>query len=53
MQLITGLDKNHATFGAGWAGYIKDAGFKGEVQYFFANRDSIRHLNLTLEGDYV
>ena len=53
MQLITGWYKNHPTLGAGWAGYIKDAGFKGEVQYFFANKDSIHHLNITLEGDYM
>lgn len=53
MQLITGWYKNHPTLGAGWAGYIKDAGFKGEVQYFFAYKDSIHHLNITLDGDYM
>ncbi|KAA9035900.1 hypothetical protein FW778_20335 [Ginsengibacter hankyongi] len=53
MQLITGWYKNHPTLGAGWAGYIKDAGFKGEVQYFFANKDSAEHFTMTLEGDYM
>ncbi len=38
MQLITGWYNEHLTLGAGWAGNIKDAGFKGEVQYFFAGQ---------------
>jgi hypothetical protein len=53
MQLITGWYNDHPTIGAGWAGPIKDAGFKGEVQYFFASKDSGDHLNLSLEGDYM
>lgn len=53
MQLITGWYQNHPTLGAGWAGYIKDAGFKGEVQYFFGDRDTAGHLNMSLEGDYM
>jgi hypothetical protein len=53
MQLITGWYKTHPTLGAGWAGNIKDAGFKGEVQYFIAGKDSDDHLNMTLEGDYM
>ncbi len=53
MQLITGWYKDHPTLGAGWAGYIKDAGFKGEVQYFFRTRDSTDHLNLVMESDYM
>lgn len=53
MQLITGWYKAHPTVGAGWAGYIKDAGFKGEIQYFFAKKDSAGHLNISLEGDYM
>ncbi|MDA9555440.1 hypothetical protein N9R54_04325 [Pelobium sp.] len=52
-QLITGWYRNHATVGAGWAGAIKDAGFKGEIQYYFKNRDSTSHLNLSLESDYL
>lgn len=52
-QLITGWYKNHATVGAGWAGAIKEAGFKGEIQYYFKNKDSTSHLNLSLEGDYL
>jgi len=53
VQLITGLYNEHLTLGAGWAGNIKDAGFKGEAQYFFANSDSADHLNFSIEGDYV
>lgn len=53
MQLITGWYKEHFTLGAGWAGSIKDGGFKGEVQYFMGNKDSSGHLNITLEGDYM
>jgi hypothetical protein len=53
MQLITGWYNEHPTLGAGWAGYIKDAGFKGELQYFFAGKDSTAHLNMALEGDYM
>jgi hypothetical protein len=51
--MITGWYNDHPTLGAGWAGYIMDAGFKGEVQYFFAGKDSSDHLNLSLEGDYM
>jgi len=53
MQLITGWYHNQLTAGVGWAGSIKDAGFKGEVQYFFTGKDSVEHLNLALEGDYM
>jgi hypothetical protein len=53
MQLITGWYNEHPTLGAGWAGYIKDAGFKGELQYFFTNKDSTAHFNMALEADYM
>jgi hypothetical protein len=53
MQLIPGWYKKRFTLGAGWAGSIKEAGFKGEVQYFFADKESKGHLNLALEGDYM
>ncbi|MGZ8557025.1 MAG: DUF1302 family protein [Chitinophagaceae bacterium] len=53
MQLISGWYNAHPTLGAGWAGYIGDAGFKGEAQYFFGNKDSIDHFNMSLEGDYM
>jgi hypothetical protein len=53
MQLITGWYKEHITLGSGWAGSIKEAGFKGEVQYFFKTKDSADHFNFSLEGDYM
>ncbi|QJB31976.1 hypothetical protein HF329_11805 [Chitinophaga oryzae] len=53
MQLIAGWYHNRLTAGAGWAGNIKEAGFKGEIQYFFSGPDSVDHLNLAIEGDYM
>lgn len=53
MQIITGWYHNQPTIGAGWAGNIKDAGFKGEVQYFIPSQDSLTQLNVTLESDHV
>ncbi len=53
MQFITGWYNSHPTLGAGWAGYIADAGFKGEAQYFFGSKDSTDHFNMSLEGDYM
>lgn len=51
-QILTGIYYTKPTAGAGWAGYIGDAGFKGEMQYFFAGKDSVGHLNATIETDY-
>lgn len=34
IQLITGTYQKDWIFGAGWAGNLKNAGFKGEVSYF-------------------
>jgi hypothetical protein len=53
LQWVTGWYKGHITMGAGWAGNIKDAGFKGEAQYFFRDKDSTGHCNISLEGDYM
>lgn len=53
LQLITGWYHTHPTVGAGWAGNIKDAGFKGEAQYFLPGQDSTGHLNLAIQGDYM
>jgi hypothetical protein len=53
MQLITGWYNEHITLGGGWAGSIKDAGFKGEAQYFFKDKDSRDHFNLSMEADYM
>jgi hypothetical protein len=53
IQFITGWYIDHPTLGIGWAGYIKDAGFKGETQYFLGGKDTTGHLNMSLEGDYM
>ena len=53
VQFITGWYNEHLTLGSGWAGYIKDEGFKGELQYFIRDKDSADHLNLSLETDYM
>ncbi len=53
IQFIGGIFKNHLSLGTGWAGYIGDAGFKGEIQYFAANMNSKGLMNILLESDYM
>lgn len=53
LQFISGSYHGAATLGAGWAGSIKETGFKGETQYYFANKDSAAQLNLTLALDHA
>ncbi len=53
IQFIGGIFKNHLSLGTGWAGYVGDAGFKGEIQYFAANQHSKGLLNILLESDYM
>jgi hypothetical protein len=55
IQLITGVYQKDWVIGAGWAGNLKNAGFKGEVSYFipyenYFNSDNI--LNTSLSVDY-
>lgn len=52
-QLITGRYRNQFTLGAGWAGNLGEAGFKGEAQYFFRSGDSASQFNLAIESDYM
>jgi hypothetical protein len=52
-QFLSGWYNKQTTIGIGWAGSIKEAGFKGEAQYFFGNHDTQGHLNLAAESDYV
>jgi hypothetical protein len=37
-QVFSGIYQQNFTAGAGWAGNIKNAGFKGEISYFAPNR---------------
>lgn len=53
IQLMAGIYENRFTIGAGWAGSIKEAGFKGEVQFYSGNASQRAHLNASLECDYV
>ena len=34
LQLLSGVMKEDAVIGAGWSGYLRDAGFSGEVSWF-------------------
>lgn len=52
-QFSGGVFHEIPTFGMGWSGSIKDAGFKGEAQYFAAHKDTAALVNLTLEWDYM
>jgi hypothetical protein len=52
-QFTAGVFQERITAGAGWSGSIKDAGFKGELQYFAPHNDTASHVNVTLESDYV
>jgi len=56
IQLITGVYQKDWVFGAGWAGNLENAGFKGEVSYFVAyeNTDTSKNvLSTSLSVDYV
>ncbi len=52
-QFSGGVFRETFTLGTGWSGSIKNVGFKGEIQYFAAHRDSTSQLNLVLESDYL
>jgi hypothetical protein len=52
-QLLGGSYLAQPTLGAGWAGSIGDAGFKGESQYFFAKDSLPGQLNFMMETDYI
>lgn len=56
IQLITGIYYKDWIFGAGWAGNLKDLGFKGEISYFvpresYFNSDQV--LSASISVDYA
>ena len=56
IQLITGVYKKDWIIGAGWAGNLKDAGFKGEISYFvpyetYLNSENV--LSTSVSVDYA
>lgn len=53
LQWNAGVYQNTFTAGFGWAGSIKDAGFKGEAQFYADQKDGLSQLLLVLEGDYI
>jgi len=53
LQWNAGVYQRRLTAGMGWAGSIKDAGFKGEVQYYGKKDSSDSQWLLVLEGDYI
>ncbi len=53
IQLLAGIYGNRFTAGAGWAGSIGDAGFKGETQFFTKTSAEKFQINVTVESDYV
>ncbi len=52
-QFSGGVFHEKFTLGAGWSGSIKEAGFKGEIQYYAPHRDTVAQVNVTMESDYV
>jgi len=56
LQFIAGHYFDKLTLGIGWAGYIKDAGFKGEVSYFHPEdngSESKGNITTTVGLDYM
>lgn len=56
LQFIGGHYREHAVIGGGWAGYINEAGFKGEVSYFHPEEDFFNqtgHFTATAGFDYM
>lgn len=56
IQFLGGLYNDDICLGTGWAGSVKEAGFKGECTYFHNSEnieDTTGQLNLSLEVDYT
>ncbi|HKK47099.1 MAG TPA: hypothetical protein VJ964_16345 [Balneolaceae bacterium] len=56
IQFIGGHYHNDVTIGTGWAGYLGDAGFKGEISYFHPEDhffDRLGHITATAGFDYM
>lgn len=53
LQFMAGSYKNQFTTGLGWAGSIREIGFKGEVQYYAPGPDTISFLNVVMEADHM
>lgn len=53
VHAVAGMVQQQATIGTGWAGSIKESGFKGELQYYFKHTARKDRLNIVLEWDRV
>jgi len=56
IQFIGGHYHKDISVGAGWAGYLGDAGFKGEISYFHPENnffDLVGHITFTTGFDYM
>jgi len=56
LQFLSGVYNTDIVFGSGWAGSIKDAGFKGEISYFHPKQkftDSTGVISASAMLDYV
>ena len=56
IQLIVGNYLEQLALGAGWSGYLKTAGFKGELTYFHPKDnffDETGHFTAALGSDYM
>ena len=56
VQFIVGHYLESLALGTGWAGYLKDAGFKGEITYFHPEDKFLEeqgHINATAGFDYM
>lgn len=56
VQLIAAMDEKDYILGAGWAGNLKNAGFKGEVSYFVPKENSGEFedvLSASVSADYA
>lgn len=56
IQFIGGHYRNDVAVGAGWAGYLGSAGFKGELSYFHPEKsffDRRGHITATTGFDYM
>lgn len=53
IQLLAGKYLERFVMGAGWSGYVKGAGFKGEVSYFTPKEDISGSFSASLGSDYM
>lgn len=53
LQFIGGYAQNHWVLGTGWAGNLKNAGFKGEASWFYAPEIEKSSLAVTANIDYA